>query len=250
MRKLEIITKEPFATGSTYALAIHQLKDSKNPKLVLPTFKQNVELLVELPEELFKQYLSSWIDSTTGIAHKKHSTEFKIIPSSKDLRNIPKDFSKSFINCNYGSLDGITLDSKNGSYNQGLTKPDFLKHPAWNETLGSNLVKKLGNKVYAILGEDRKIMGFYVRENTNEDQLSSLCLRGLVDGCGAGGWDCLYYDGRFLRVAQRGAEGAKTQKILAPTKKEYLALAKGLIVGPNMSEFEKRIDALHDKYIR
>jgi hypothetical protein len=218
MTKLEIITTDPFATGDTYALALHQLKDSKNPKLIVPTFKQSVEVLVELPDKLFKEYLSSWIDSKTGIAHKEHSTEFKIIPNSKDLANIPKDFNQQYISSNntpsfnYNALDGIILDSKNGLYNQGLPKKEFLKHEAWNETLGSNLVTKFGNKVYGILGEDRKIMGFYILQNTNEDQLRSLVLWDLDSVCDADGRFDLSYNGRFLRVAQRGAEGANVQK--------------------------------------
>jgi hypothetical protein len=256
MRKLEIITREPIVQDNTYALALHQLKDSINPKLIVPTFKENVELLVELPDALFKQYLSSWIDSRTGIAHKEHSTEFKIIPNSKDLTNIPKNFNQAFIDCNYNAMDGIILDSKNGLYNQGLTKPEFLKHEAWNETLGSKLVTKLGNKVYAILGENRRIMGFYVKENTNEDQLRSLCLGSLDLVCDANDGDSLDGSGRFLRVAQRGAEGANTKIMdkqkenMIPTKEEYLALGKGLIVGPNLSEFEKRVNTLQDKYKR
>ncbi len=246
MTKLQIVGES--IKDSTYARALHQLKDKNS---VLPTFKQNVEVLMGMSEDDFKKTLSSWKDFVSGISYKAHSTQFKIIPNSKDLRNISKDFNDSFMNCNYNSIDGIALNSQKAKYNTGLTKSEVLEHPAWNELVGSKLLKPFLNRVYKILGEDSKRMGFYVREKTNEDQLNSLALGDLSSDCDADGWYNLYLGGRFLQVAQRGAEGASAQKIVMPYGKIETDLNKALkqyVLPKDTKEVQKIVSTVINKY--
>ncbi|MFH1456327.1 MAG: hypothetical protein ABIF40_05260, partial [archaeon] len=128
------VPAEGFA--NTYALGVHKLRnecklEDSHPTFVLDgnrvfrplTFRETIEARVNDYEtlkdrdgnvrskedqlKLFKRYLHS----CTGVAYKKSTTKFKIIPVCADLIGIDKDFNQHFLPINYANLTGIELDS-------------------------------------------------------------------------------------------------------------------------------------------
>lgn len=214
---------------STYALSVHALQDAvktgKYPqhplftlddgsKIARPlTFKENMEKLVNdynalkdengrkrTEQERLKLFTERWKDSCMGVAYKAKSTKFKVIPVSKELITIPWDFSKDFLLVNYDSMQGTELDSSKGKYNQLLSQAQHLEQPAWNEAVADKaLLKEYSDIVYSQLKQDA--MGFWVRQNTDNDELRTLFLGRLGGYSLAIGLDDLILDGSFLLVA-------------------------------------------------
>ncbi|MFH1455976.1 MAG: hypothetical protein ABIF40_03435 [archaeon] len=195
----EFVPAEGFA--NTYALGVHKLRNECNssnshPKLTLSngssiyrplTFKETIEARVKdyetLKDEngnvrskeerlkLFQRYLLS----CTGVAYKKETTKFKIIPVCADLIGIDKDFNQHFLPINYANLTGTELDSSQNKYNTLLTKQEVLNNPAWLTAVedDKNLLKVYVNIVFSVKQEN-KLMRFWVRQNIEEDELRAL----------------------------------------------------------------------------
>ena len=128
------------------------------------------------------QLLHTYLDACTGICFKARSTKFKIIPICGELITIPKDFSGSFVACDYDSLEGIELDSTQAKYNELLTRTEIEEHPAWRAVLadaddGPSLLKNYRDIVFC-LGQAKPdaLMDFWVRDHTRTTELSSLTL--------------------------------------------------------------------------
>lgn len=179
---------------NTYAKGINDFKENEWKIL---TFKEVIEARLK-DSSLFE----TWQDSCTGIAYKKNSTKFKLIPKCKELLEIDKDFDDYFIKVNYSKLKGIELDNKKGKYDELLTKAEVMKHPAWLKLLGKPLLKKYVDIVFK---DKNKAMAFWIRENTDSDELRALYVFGLGVVSGAGGF-LLDNGGSFLRVAQENAK--------------------------------------------
>jgi len=207
---------------NTYALAVDKIRNKtriNNPefakdsgsKIYRPlTFKETIEAKVNdynsgKTDEERKRLFETWIDSCTGVCYKVGTTKFKIIPVCKELILIDKDFNESYLRENYDSLNGIELDSSDGKYNELLTKSEILNHPAWLEAVENDkaLLRECRDIVLNLKPDAEKLMGFYARQNTNDDELRVLYVCNLVYGSGAYARSGLGNLGRLLSVAHR-----------------------------------------------
>ncbi len=219
--------------ANTYAKGVHALREaceaegtSVHPtftrddgsQIYRPlTFKEDIEAKVDdyetlrnpdgserTKEERLKLF-SRWLDSCTGIANKKKSTKFKVVPVCKELVLIDKNFNQHFLPVYYESVDGVELDSKKGKYNQPLPEEkDFLENAGWREGAENDLtlLKNYHKIVTFEKPGSEYLLGFYAREKTDSDQLRALYVGGLDGGSGAGSDGNLDDNGSFLRVAQ------------------------------------------------
>ncbi|MDP3990188.1 MAG: hypothetical protein Q8Q01_03205 [archaeon] len=204
---------------ATYALGAQALRDSyargecpTHPlftNVVRPlTFRENLEARVNDYEnnrgkkERLRLF-NKWLDSCTGIAYKKGTDKFKIIPISPDLVTIPRDFNNHFIQVDYDGLAGTELDRSGGKYNQLLTTDEVLAHPAWRVAVEGDiaLLRTYRDIVFAEKKSLNKLMRFWLHDDPNKDQLRALFVNDLDYGSSAGGSNDLGDGGSFLRVA-------------------------------------------------
>jgi len=181
------------------------------------TFKETIEARVNdyeshkpTPERL--HLFNNWKASCCGIAYKHGSTKFKLQVQCPELITIDSTFAQGFLPVNYAKFSGVELDSSKGKYNQSITPDEILNHPVWLAVMEGNktLLKAYCDIVFHELGQRSAnkqppggAMGFYVLQNTVEDQLRAVFVDLLDDFSSADGSNDLYYGGRFLRVAPR-----------------------------------------------
>lgn len=222
------------APTSTYALGVEAIRESYNncecpsqPIFTKPdgscivrslTFRENLQARIEDYNTLNNadgsiktdderlRFFNKWLDSCTGIAYKKGTTKFKIVPQSQDLIEIPSEFKEAFLEINYDSIDGIELDSSKNKYNDLLTLSKVKSHPAWITTVEEDtvLLSEYANIVFGLLKEKYKRtngMGFFVRSNTKTDELRALFVSNIDDYSYAVGNYSLNNGGSFLLVA-------------------------------------------------
>ena len=72
-----------------------------------------------------------WLSPCTGVAYKKDSTKFKIIPECRELITIMQSFREAEMGIDYDSLQGKELDRTKAKYNTLLTEQEVLEHPGW-----------------------------------------------------------------------------------------------------------------------
>ena len=222
-----------FSKGSTYGKAIHDLRQAfkkgecnaqplfvkdNGRKVVRPlTFKETIEKRVndynvlENPdgskrtEEKRLRLFNVYLDSCTGIANKKNSKKFKIVPVCKELILIDKNFNDAYLPVDYNSIGGNVVDGSKGKFNQLLTEREVLNNAGWIEALEGDkaLLKEYSGIVYSLRDKGSKLMAFRVNENTSEDQLRALCLDSIGSYSNAGCSSILSVSGRLLWVAQR-----------------------------------------------
>ena len=218
---------------STYARGVEALRGaatSSHPtyvpaeggSIIRPlTFKENIRALVDNYEKTHdaegrersmakRTFLMTgrWKDSCTAVGHKQKSTTFKVVPQSPHLIAISPDFADPFIKARYSLLSGEELDSAKGIYNTPLTKAQTMVHPGWLAAMkgDATLLRTYANIVFAELKTRYRRdtgMGFYVRQNTDKDELRALYVDNLTDYSDAGGSNYLNLHGSFLRVAHR-----------------------------------------------
>ena len=220
----KILGKYSVISSSTYALGVHELlrkaeaehalghpKISISGKVVYRpfTFEEDIAIRVEAyekagSEEERLKLFDNWLDSCTGIAYKAETTKFKIILVCNELITIDEGVRSSFLSGSYRGFTGIALDSSDGKYNTGLSKSEILVHPAWLACVNDNkpLLKTYTDIVFAEYakkyGKAEKLMGFYVRQNTDSDELRAVGVHYLgVDSDADGDWS-LNFVGRFL----------------------------------------------------
>ncbi len=215
----------------TYAKGVHALRtkcekenDCPHPmfvqddgsKIYRPlTFKENIEVRVNdfntlynfdgkerKKRERLRLFTRRWLDSCTGIAYKKGTTKFKLVPVSKDLITLSKGFNNAYVDINYDTIDGIELDRKDGIYDRLLTLSQVENHPAWLAAVDgdTHLLKAYGDIVFANVKQDT-VMGFYTLQNTPQDQLRALLVHDLDSDSRAYGSYNLGDNGSFLLVA-------------------------------------------------
>jgi hypothetical protein len=157
------------------------------------------------------KFFDTYIDSSTGIAYKRGTKEFKIIPLCEPLITIDRGFNDRFMAVNYDSILGAELDSSAGKYGELLTKDEIENHPAWRTALlgDVDLLRNYRDVVFeALKGRNdgnmpEKAMGFWVLKNLPEDQLLALFVYYLNDSSNAYGNNDLSNNASFfLRVAQ------------------------------------------------
>ncbi|MFH1682869.1 MAG: hypothetical protein ABIA37_03660 [Candidatus Woesearchaeota archaeon] len=179
------------------------------------TFKENLEARVndyesnKNSDERIRLF-NRWLDSCTGIAYKKKSTKFKIIPECQELITLDRDFDEDFLQIDYSKLQGIELDSNQSKYNEVLTKAKVLNHPAWNAAVegDKSLLTTYTNIIFNEKQAD-KLMGFWLRITGDQDGLRALYVYNLDGNSNAYGVDNLDDYGSFLRVAQLSPEDSR-----------------------------------------
>lgn len=220
----KILGKYSVISLSTYALSVHELlrKAEAEPTLGHPkisisgkvvyrpfTFEEDIATRVEAYEKAGSEaerftLFNNWLDSCTGAAYKAKTTKFKIIPVCNQLITIDEDFRSSFLSGSYRDFTDVELDSSKGKYGTSLSKSEILGHPAWLACVNDNkpLLKTYTDIVFAEYakkyGKAKKLMGFYVRQNTDTDELRAVVVHNL-DGISnaSGSWN-LSSSSRFL----------------------------------------------------
>jgi hypothetical protein len=228
----------------TYALGVQALRDSYNhgecpthpmftkddgSTIVRPlTFRETLKARVEDYENTHSsdgterskddrlRLFQHWIDSSTGMAYKARTTQFKVIPLCRPLVEIDAGVNDNFMNVDYGALAGTELDSGAAKYNELLTREEVMGHEGWLAAVEGNreLLDEYSKIVFEQL--ERKYsrntgMRFGVLSNTAEDQLRALYVSNFDYSSDAGGSNNLYNYGSFLRVAHADApEGRRS----------------------------------------
>ena len=176
------------------------------------TFREVVKAKVEdyesydRTDDERKRLWNTWIYSCSGIATAKGTTKFKFVRESEDLIAINPTFRDGFLPVSYNSISGVELDSsKRGMiYNDYIPYDKIEDHEGWRAALEDDidLLKALRDITWHERGKPDTLMGFYVRQNTSEDELRALFV-GYLDGDSfAYGNNYLNDSGSFLRVAQ------------------------------------------------
>ncbi len=209
---------------SGYALGVHALREacdadsaSPHPKYVLAdgssvyrplTFKENIEARVndyeqKKPENERLQLFNRWVDSCLGMAYQMKTKKFKMILQCPELITIARDFRGAHLPVSYDSVIDEALDSGVGIYNTHLTKDDVIEHVAWRRAVEEDVVLLTAYRdiVFAEKGNPEKAMGFYVRQNTAEDELRALFVGNLDNLSNALGGNFLDDFGSFVRLA-------------------------------------------------
>ena len=182
------------------------------------TFKENLQARVEdyntlknadgsvkTDDERLRLF-NRWNDSCTGISYKAGATKFKIVHQSLDLIEIPSEFNSEFMRIDYNSINGIELDSSDAKYGTLLSKEEVICHPAWLAAVENDnvLLSEYADIVFNLLKEKYKKkdgMGFWVRQNTETDELRALLVNYLNSNSSANGNCNLSGGGSFLLVA-------------------------------------------------
>ena len=193
---------------STYALGLKELRaacqcegNTTHPHSIADdgsriyrplTFKQNIEARVKeyntatnadgsLRTEEQKLYLCTrWLDSCMGIAYRKKSTKFTLIPQCEQLISIPDSCRDTFLSVPYRSMREMELNSTQRGvvYNGLLTQDQVINHPAWKAAVEDEaLLREYAGIIFPLLQTKYnrdKGMGFFVVQNPYEDQLRAL----------------------------------------------------------------------------
>jgi len=201
--------------ANNYARGVAKLREvGEQPK----TFKKNIEARVVAYENGDKELFNVWLDSCTAIVSKKRSTKIKVVPQSIDLINIPANFREPFLPVepvDYDDSHEKELDSNNGKYNQLLEEGDILGHDGWLAAVEGDvhLLDTYRNIIFNGF-KKKRAMGFYVRQNTEQDGLRALLVHDLSSDSDADGGGNLDSLGSFLRgspvVGARSARAKKT----------------------------------------
>lgn len=187
-------------------------------KEVLEAKVDDFETLLDIngkPKDM-KDRLRLWNvynDSCTGNAHKADSDMIKIIPVCQELVLIDPAFSGTFLPVSFASLKGTTLNRTKATYNQPLTKQAYLNHPAWNAACETDKVLlKTHWRIVFEQTENEKMMGWYLRNRTTEDELRAVYVGDLGRDAFADGSCGLDVDTRLVQVALKSAEGDAHEK--------------------------------------
>jgi len=207
--------------ADTYALGVHALREQcekennqNHPKhngIYIPlTFKETIEARVNEYNKGNKELFNNWLSTSSGIVYKANSTKFKIIPLSKKLVNIDKDFNDDFISVDYSSFKEQELDFSKGKYDKSLTQDEVLEHKAWNAMLEEDktLLKAYTDIIFKGFNKD-KAMGVYKHDNPRKDQLRALHVVNIGNNSSANGSINLSDGARFLRVAPSATRAKK-----------------------------------------
>ena len=240
-----------FVKGLTYARGIHNLQKAceKDPLCIQPIFTTSSGKTMYCPLTLL-EYMKGvvvdfntlkdengkerslddrerllnnlWIYTSSGILNKANSSQFKLIPQSEDLVTIDKNFEGDFLTVSYNSVEGIRLDENCGEYNKRLRKDQVPEQPGWRAVAGETkeglyVLNEFADIAFARilrrLREDRG-MRFYVRTNTQNDELRPLFVHTLLlTNFEANGTTSLFYDGSFPRVAHKISRQERAEQI-------------------------------------
>ena len=232
----------------TYGVGLAEMRRwGEQPK----TFKENIEARVIAYENGDRELFDTRpINSCTAVVNKELSTEFKIVPKSKDLITISEHFNDAYLPVTYADVkNGIELDFSKGKYNQLLPEGEPLENPGWIESVDNRSLLKAYHDIIFKGFKKERAMGFYVRQNTDENELRILFVLNLDNDSDAYG-DYLNINCSFLLGSPVRAAGAASEKIESspspeqcivrlPTRDEILTFARPYVAEPLWSEFTK-----------
>ncbi len=226
---------EIMPSQSTYGEGVHALQNSyagketevpsllwyecDGQKIVRPlTFRENLLARVEDFETLKNndgstrsmeerlRFFNTYLVSCTGIVYSsKDKDDFVIIPICKELITIPKNFSNEYLSINYASLQskGFSLKRSQAKYNQMLTESEVISHPAWIVSVEEDITLLcIYTSIVFKYSSSRKgkLMGFYLGNQIEKDQLRSLFINNRGNGSKANGNYILNLDSVFSRA--------------------------------------------------
>ncbi len=201
--------------------SLHPLFEVRGKMIPRPlTFEETVRYMVEdwntktkygkkrTEQERVRLFTESFKDTCTGVVNKKNSTKFKIIPECSQLILLPENFNEEFVRVNYEDFkDCEELDSSKGKFCVDLDRTGFGKNKGWIHSIPDNdLRKEFGDVVYYLLDKFRNGRtdgaGFYVRQNTAQDELRAAFVHNLDNLCDADAGNSRNDNSSFLRVAR------------------------------------------------
>jgi len=208
--------KTQIIEGNTYAETVSKLQNGERPT----TVKELAQARLDEPE-LF----NLGFDTCTAIAYGKDS--FKIIPISKELLNLSKDFRDSYVKVDYKKIKAKEIKIDN-TFNRLLTKEEVLSHKGWLALFEGDkeLLKRHADKVF----ENKEMaMGFWIYLINNS--MRAVYVINLDYNSDANGGNNLDDSGRFLRVApvskKISNEAVDLCGIIRPNRKTICQLPKG-----------------------
>ncbi len=233
-KREERLQYEVMPQQNTHANSVYALRDSYNgkekevpsqlwyevngEKIIRPLmFRENLQARVDDFETLKNENGSTrtiedrlrlfitWLDSCTGVAYSsQNEDDFMIIPECKELIMMPKDFCDEYVQIDYASLQGkgTQLKRSQAKYDQLLTESEVMSHPAWIASVEEDitLLCTYTSIVFKhIPHREGKVMGFYLRNQIEKDQLRSLFVDNSDNNSYADGYDNLDNGSAFLR---------------------------------------------------
>ena len=158
------------------------------------SFKENMQVMVDdynrlentdgtnrSMEARLSLFHSGYKDTCTAVVRKERSSKFKILPVSKNLVEISKDYTFEGLYIDYESINAPELDRNKGVYFENLTKAEVTEHPAWLAASedDTNLLKEYSAIVFSS-SQAKKCMSFDMRSRFPDLTISrALCLLGL-----------------------------------------------------------------------
>jgi len=156
----------------------------------------------------------TWLESQTGIAHKKKTNTFRIIPHCEKLRTLDQNFNSACFPCEYNDIkEGEDFNSGSRRYkcNDWLEQDKVLVHPAWRYAAQAD-TKEFKGYFEEFVGiafaqfprirpgdNSDKGMGFYVVRKPEQDELRALIVNN-ANNSNANSYYYLSYNARFARV--------------------------------------------------
>ncbi len=144
-------------------------------------------------------------DSCTAIIYGTDK-KFKIQKISRDLLNLPPEFSQHFIEVRYDTIHGVDVaefDRRDAKYNEKLTREEVLRHPFWQFVADgdSDLLHEYTQLQWAGKQAGYKGMAVWLRESPKNGELRALFVSNLNNDSYANGNDSLSGSVPFLRVS-------------------------------------------------
>lgn len=173
------------------------------------TFQETIDAKVNAYESGNKKLFNTCLSTSTAIVYDGKS-KFKIVQLAEELVRLPRGFDKLFAESDFEKIDAQELDRSKSIYNNLLSKPLALSHPAWNEAVPDKaLLKAYRDIVFDELNrvQTEEAMGFWLSSEPPKDSLRALAID-LLLGCYsvANGVDDLSCEARFVRVVQKAKE--------------------------------------------
>ena len=178
------------------------------------TFQETLDAKVNAYESGNKRLFNTCLSTCTGIVYGEGS-KFKIVQLSGELVMLPRGFDRPCAESSYEKIDAQELDRSKAIYNNLLSKPLALSHPAWNEAVPDKaLLKAYRDIVFGELNrvQTEEAMGFFLGSEPERDSLWALSVD-LLLGCYSVATcvDDVNCEARFVRVGQKGKAGNAEQ---------------------------------------
>lgn len=137
--------------GETYAEAVHKLQKyatDNQPQFTLKdgskiyrplTLKEN--MIASLEHNILFSHI---YHTCTGIVFRRRSNLYKINPEVKELINIPKGFSKEYMDIDYENFDGEEIDDKSCINDEDIILLAMGGINSENKDLLNNFIKNIG----------------------------------------------------------------------------------------------------------